>query len=499
MRSRKAPSRAALRRLAALAAGLLVLGPASAQGPPRVPVVPDASLDGLVGAPDWLVPVLRVLSPDRVVPAAGIAIAAERVLVPTEFVVDAASLVVLDGGADLARHGRSASVLQRIPRHGLAVLAVPGLDRAPPTLGASPTDGEVIELFALPPADLILQGEALVRRRAEVERDGPRRATVDAVAPLPNLTGALVNACGQWVGFSAARGVASLATGVNTLYLWQPDLASQLRAVGAELATAPCDRRLALYPSPVGDDGPTSGVAVAPGPGAAEGAAEEGAAREVPAEDGRNEPAPAAAPLVELDQPEILPAPGLPTAPAPSASTAPDESVGGPSVDDPPLWPWVLLTLVGGMALGWTARNLVAGRSVASPDPGNDATSDAAGVLAGTAAAGLAPIHAERAVYRLVADGERHPVPGRPGADGMTVDCLLGRFDADVLLADPSISRHHARLRGAPGRLAIHDLDTTNGTAVNGQDCPPGVGVPVEPGDRIRLGRRSYVLEATES
>jgi adenylate cyclase len=46
---------------------------------------------------------------------------------------------------------------------------------------------------------------------------------------------------------------------------------------------------------------------------------------------------------------------------------------------------------------------------------------------------------------------------------------VLGRSpQADLVVADPSVSRRHAELSLVLGRLEIHDLDSANGTAVNG-------------------------------
>ncbi len=51
---------------------------------------------------------------------------------------------------------------------------------------------------------------------------------------------------------------------------------------------------------------------------------------------------------------------------------------------------------------------------------------------------------------------------------------------------DPQLSRRHARLRRAHGRLLIEDLGSTNGTRVNGR--PIEAETVIAPGDRIALG-----------
>jgi hypothetical protein len=54
----------------------------------------------------------------------------------------------------------------------------------------------------------------------------------------------------------------------------------------------------------------------------------------------------------------------------------------------------------------------------------------------------------------------------RSGAED---ELLIGRSeDCDVVLPDPRVSRHHARLRFRDGNWILQDLDSTNGSLVNG-------------------------------
>ena len=62
----------------------------------------------------------------------------------------------------------------------------------------------------------------------------------------------------------------------------------------------------------------------------------------------------------------------------------------------------------------------------------------------------------------------------------------IGRAtDVEVVLADPLVSRRHARLSSRGGRLVLADLGSTNGTRVNGERVREAV---VGPGDRIEIG-----------
>jgi hypothetical protein len=65
-------------------------------------------------------------------------------------------------------------------------------------------------------------------------------------------------------------------------------------------------------------------------------------------------------------------------------------------------------------------------------------------------------------------------------------ELLLGRSSGcDVAFSNVSVSRRHARLVFRDGSWILHDLDSTNGTFVNGvrvQRCE------LRPGDRLELG-----------
>lgn len=63
---------------------------------------------------------------------------------------------------------------------------------------------------------------------------------------------------------------------------------------------------------------------------------------------------------------------------------------------------------------------------------------------------------------------------------------IVGRAPAsDVVIEDPSVSRFHARLEVFGRRVDIRDLDSTNGTRVNGRKTNAS---PLEAGDQIHFG-----------
>jgi pSer/pThr/pTyr-binding forkhead associated (FHA) protein len=69
----------------------------------------------------------------------------------------------------------------------------------------------------------------------------------------------------------------------------------------------------------------------------------------------------------------------------------------------------------------------------------------------------------------------------------------LGRSrDCDVTIDDPSVSRRHAELHREHAGYAIVDLDSTNGTQVNGEKVSRA---KLQPGDRITLGQTELRFE----
>ncbi len=67
----------------------------------------------------------------------------------------------------------------------------------------------------------------------------------------------------------------------------------------------------------------------------------------------------------------------------------------------------------------------------------------------------------------------------------------------DLVLADQWLSRHHAEIREADGDFAIHDLDSRNGTLVNGARI--NAQVPLQNGDIITLGDQSITFMQEDS
>jgi len=76
-------------------------------------------------------------------------------------------------------------------------------------------------------------------------------------------------------------------------------------------------------------------------------------------------------------------------------------------------------------------------------------------------------------------------------SDAVTVGTAA---DNDVVIRDPTVSRHHFVIVRRPSqpRWRIFDLDSTNGVWIN--DRPAVHGHPIHDGDMIRIGRRTALV-----
>src|SRR3990170_105364 len=71
-------------------------------------------------------------------------------------------------------------------------------------------------------------------------------------------------------------------------------------------------------------------------------------------------------------------------------------------------------------------------------------------------------------------------------------ELVLGRGEgSDLLLADQGLSRRHCRLVRDGGQLYIEDLESSNGTFVDGQQVSGRI--PLAEGARIHLGRHTVL------
>ncbi|MFG3599267.1 FHA domain-containing protein [Micromonospora chersina] len=92
--------------------------------------------------------------------------------------------------------------------------------------------------------------------------------------------------------------------------------------------------------------------------------------------------------------------------------------------------------------------------------------------------------HPELMPLLTVSGGAMRGLSFRVGRDPQ----LVGRApSADIVLADPHLSRRHATVQATPYGVVLTDLGSTNGTWLNDQRIAGSV--PLADGDVIRLGR----------
>lgn len=73
----------------------------------------------------------------------------------------------------------------------------------------------------------------------------------------------------------------------------------------------------------------------------------------------------------------------------------------------------------------------------------------------------------------------------------------IGRAkDNDTCIADKTVSSHHARIVTYFNASYIEDLDSTNGTLVNGKPIKKHT---VHPGDIIKIGNLHFTIEPGET
>jgi predicted component of type VI protein secretion system len=95
-----------------------------------------------------------------------------------------------------------------------------------------------------------------------------------------------------------------------------------------------------------------------------------------------------------------------------------------------------------------------------------------------------APMPRNFVPLRLVAQ------PGGAFLDLMKAEMVLGRHsEADIRLALPEVSRRHCRLAWSGGVWRVFDLQSVNGTYVNGESVNEAT---LHPGDLLQIGGYTF-------
>ncbi len=106
------------------------------------------------------------------------------------------------------------------------------------------------------------------------------------------------------------------------------------------------------------------------------------------------------------------------------------------------------------------------------------------------------PQAATIAHLRVINPGNNAPIRAGELFD-LTFETSLGAAsDNQVVLSNPFVSNHHARLRYENGSWWLEDLDSRNGTLLNGRRCVAYQAESLAMGANIQMG--DLVLQVTE-
>ena len=99
-------------------------------------------------------------------------------------------------------------------------------------------------------------------------------------------------------------------------------------------------------------------------------------------------------------------------------------------------------------------------------------------------------------------DGAGNPIRlvfGETELSQVYLGIVIGRHPAlcDRAIDDPSVSRRHLRIGMAEGKPYVEDLNSLNGTLLDGVEVPQFEPVPLAAGQELTLGR--VVLEVARS
>ena len=430
--------------------------------------------------PPYVVPVLRLVSKTHVEPTTGLVLSESGlVLVPAGFASEGDEIVVLDGGNDIVSNGRTARVDKNFPMDGVQILSVYGLRRpAAPFADFAPEDGDEVRLAAFPPAEKIAEGGAQpldIPTTLTVFGENTNPA-VSGEAPVPNVSGPLLDECGNVVAFSIAHDIQTMETTPGTRYQWRDTLLGIIDTLGIRPGLSAC---VAELPEPEPEETPPPPVEEAqPEPAPAEPEPEPieepEAAEDEAAEDT----------LPEEEQPKILPPIELDEEPVPEEALPPLEEQETPAT----AWPWLLvaaLLIAGGFGLHRWRKSLNEVPEEVEPTPPAPPEDDDPGFQE--------PVMDSV----LFLDGS---LGGRPlnvscPVSSHAVNVVIGRGQVDLQVSSTAVSRQHAALNGEKGALTITDLGSNNGTLINGVPCLEDEIMYVEPGDTITLGDARFTVE----
>jgi hypothetical protein len=458
--------------------------------------------------------VLKLVSATHVKPSTGIVISDDGlVLVPAEFTSLEGEIVVLDGGADIVKHGRPGRVVRQTASGKLSVISVKGLQRPGITLSESaPGLEQEFHLTAFPPAEYIAKGAPPLWapvKFAESNSDG--RFSISPETPLPYVSGPILDACGYLTGIILASGPPSLKPGKPVLTILADELRRSFESARIIASVASCEISPQVkIPSPEIAQESTLNATASESLGPASQSADP-----------------------ELVGPEVY-NPYIPRKrlnPFQGATPPPHQlqTPVRPSIWRVIPW-WVLLPgMIIAAAVTWKGYSFIRqhkynfGKVTASPSTaGVQAASDEPDTALLTTAS------AARASQPRAAPGNESDLPDigalPVGCDAILfiegtldsdnrfkrycfvdtrhVNVVIGRGNADINIQHPVISGEHARLESDGDNTTISDLGSRSGTFINGTPCLEGEVMFVETDDELVLGdlrvRFSFIRKEAE-
>jgi hypothetical protein len=464
-----------------LCLGVILSGPAAEQTLERGNS--DSSLAHAASMPSWVVPVLRLVSATHVEPTTGIVLSdSGLVLVPGDFAGMGDEIIVLDGGTDIIRNGRPARIERKFTPEGLQVLFVEGLRRTGATFAAGELENESqVLLTAFPPAELIAQGELPLHVPASVvvlRETG--RPSISGETRLPNVTGALIDSCGNLAGVSLADDVQTMEVSPSTRYQWKATLLRILEQMQVTPVESPCDAvtsEPAAEPEPLVEEPPAAGPIEAEQIPESEPEAVDEPIETVPDETTPDEESEFAIDILPPIEEEFTPTP----------KTEGKSKNGG--------WLWLVAALVF-VGLGLAVHRMRRSQRQ-KPAFGRDTaslSSPATGSAEEEESSWEAPPLDSMLVIRGVfADGREFE--DSCAVSAYAINVVIGRGDADLLIQSAAVSRQHASLNGTREELTLSDLGSSNGTSINGVPCLEGEIMFVEPGDILVFGDARCTME----
>jgi len=415
--------------------------------------------------PEWVVLVLQPLPGKRARPVSGVVVSEEGlIIVPMEFVSPGDQAIVLDGGTDIIENGRAVTILSQDAEAGLTLLSAPKLRRRPPSLSSqSLQPGEILHLAAFPPAEQIAQGSQPLWKETQIADDSTGSVPVLSADKLPpNVTGPLLDACGNLVGFNAATGVQSMDTTPQPRYLWKPGLVAALNRISVSLPERSCSAE-------AGSEAEAAELAEAP----------DDSGSMIGETTGVLEPSETEAEF-EIDGGNVKTAAGTAV-----------ESSGENS-----MWRWLALLLTALLlvsgGLNWKHRR----KATAKPETllkDNDITPARPGQAL---AEKPAPTDCSLHINGRLSGGA--PFEASCEVSSAAIDVTIGRGETDIVIDSPDVQREHVRLGGSSCMMTLTDLGSARGTWINRIPCLKGEIMYISPDDLITLGDVSFRVSTSD-